>query len=147
MKRLVLIALLVSCGKKAKQDNRPKGQLCFAANTAEMFKAPDDMRWTQPDYSEGKPLAIKYRGKAIALPNAEVGFADAREGEPVAVTRDDKLVESWKVHFGKIGNDLCYYFRGFDPAKPDRKPGWILDANTADDRCNCFPPAVGSGSQ
>ncbi len=145
MKRLVLIVALVGCGKKAKEDNRPKGKLCFAANTAEMFKWSKD--GVDSDYGQGQALAIKYRGKAIPLPNPETAFADAREGEPVAVTRGDKLVESWKVHFGKIGNDLCYYFRGFDPAKPDRKPGWILDANTADDRCNCFPPAAGSGSQ
>lgn len=124
---LVLAALLVACGKQAKEDKRPKGKLCFAANTAEMFG----------DYAQGKPLAIKYRGKAIALPNAQVAFDDAREGEPVAVVRDDKLVESWKVSW-KLGADLCYYFRPLDPAKPDRAPKWILDVNAPDDRCTCW---------
>jgi hypothetical protein len=128
MKRTLLLAVLVvACGKKAKEDNRPKGKLCFATNTAEMFG----------DYSEGKALTIKYRGKAIALPNEQVGFDDAREGEPVAVMRDDKLVESWKVSW-KVGADLCYFFRPLDPQKPDRKPKWILDVNAPDDRCTCW---------
>jgi hypothetical protein len=132
---LLLIVALFACSKKAPEDKRPKGKLCFAPNTAEMFA------WTkdgQPvDYSEGKPLTIKYRGKVIALPNEQQGFADAREGEPVAVLRDDKLVESWKVGW-KLGADLCYYFRSFDPAWPDRNPKWILDAAAADDRCTCW---------
>ena len=127
MKRALILVALFACSKKA-EDKRPKGKLCFAANTAEMFPA---------EYTEGKPLAIKYRGKAIALPNAQTAFADAREGEPVAVVRDDKLVESWKVGW-KLGTDLCYYFRPVDPAKPDRKPKWILDVNAPDDRCTCW---------
>lgn len=135
MNKLLLIVALVACNKKAAEDKRPKGKLCFAANTAEMFK------WTkdgQPvDYAEGKPLTIKYRGKVIALPNEQKAFDDAREGEPVAVLRDDKLVESWKVGW-KLGTDLCYYFRPFDPAKPERNPKWILDVNAADDRCTCW---------
>ena len=135
MRPALIVIALFACSKKA-EDKRPKGKLCFAANTAEMFK------WQgkdgQPvDYSEGKQLAIKYRGKAIALPNAQVGFDDAREGEPVAVVRDDKLVESWKVGW-KLGTDLCYYFRPLDPAKPDRSPKWILDVNNAEDRCTCW---------
>ena len=140
MKRVVIVIALFACGNKKAEDKRPKGKLCFAENTAEMFT------WTKPgqggdgqpvDYTEGKALAIKYRGKAIALPNAQTGFDDAREGEPVAVVRDDKLVESWKVNW-KLGNDLCYYFRPFDPAKPERSPKWILDVNTAEDRCTCW---------
>lgn len=134
MRALLVIASVagfaVACNKKA-EDKRPKGKLCFAANTSDMFK------WADKDYSEGKPLAIKYRGKAIALPNEQVGFDDAREGEPVAVVRDDKLVESWKVSW-KMGTDLCYYFRAFDPAKPERSPKWILDVNNAEDRCTCW---------
>jgi hypothetical protein len=137
---LVLVVLLVGC-KDKKVDNRPKGRLCFAANPAEMLSWERD--GTKTDFTEGKPMAFKYRGKAIALPNAQVAFDDAREGEPVAVMRDDKLVESWKVKFGKLGPDLCYYFRGFDPAKPERRPGFVLDANAADDRCTCYEP-VGS---
>ena len=135
MKRFALILVLVACGNKKAEDKRPKGKLCFAANTAEMFKWSKD--GVETDYTEGKPLAIKYRGKAIALPNAQTSFDDAREGEPVAVVRDEKLVESWKVNW-KLGNDLCYYFRPFDPAKPDRSPKWILDVNNAEDRCTCF---------
>jgi hypothetical protein len=147
MKRaLVLAVLMVACKGKAKEDKRPKGKLCFAANTAETFG----------EYGQGGALTIKYRGKPIALPNEQVGFEDAREGEPVAVLREDKsaerrtrssaeggaqvsdkLVESWKVSW-KIGTDLCYFFRPLDPAKPDRKPKWILDVNAPDDRCTCW---------
>lgn len=134
MRALLLIALF-ACSKKA-EDKRPKGRLCFAANSAEMFEWPGK-DGQSVNYSEGKPLAIKYRGKAIALPNAQVGFDDAREGEPVAVVRDDRLVESWKVSW-KMGTDLCYYFRAFDPAKPDRNPKWILDVNNGEDRCTCW---------
>jgi hypothetical protein len=144
MRRLVIVIALVSCGGKKKEDKRPKGKLCFAANTAESFKWEKD--GAPADYMEGRPMAIKYRGKPIALPNTQQGFDDAREGEPVAVMRDDRLVESWKVNFQRLGNDLCYYWRGFDPAKPDRKPGWILDANGTEDRCTCYEPAAGSGS-
>lgn len=139
MKRAFLISLLLvaSCGKKKPEDNRPKGKLCFAANTAEMFK------WTKPDtqeavdFTQGRQLAIKFRGKAIDIPNEQRAFDDAREGEPVAVTRGDTLLESWKVNW-KMGTDLCYYFRPFDPAKPERSPKFILNTNQADDRCTCW---------
>lgn len=128
MKRaLVLAILVIACKGKANEDKRPKGKLCFAQNTAETFGA----------YGQGGALTIKYRGKTLALPNEQVGFDDAREGEPVAVLRDDKLVESWKVSW-KSGTDLCYLFRPLDPQKPDRKPKWILDVNAPDDRCTCW---------
>ncbi len=137
MKRaLVVLVVLTACHKKKPEDNRPKGKLCFAPHTAEMFK------WTgadgQPvDFTDGQPLVIKYRGKSIPLPNEQKGFDDAREGEPVAVMKGDKLFESWKVSW-KMGTDLCYAFRPFDPAKPDRKPKFILNVNEPDDRCTCW---------
>lgn len=131
---VVLVLVTGFACKRKVEDERPKGKLCFAPHTADMFQ------WTKDgaarDYTEGKPLAIKYRGQTIALPNAQVGFDDAREGEPVAVMRGADLAESWKVSW-KLGTDLCYGFRPFDPAKPERRPGFILDANQPDDRCTC----------
>ena len=133
---LVVVAVLAGCKGKEPPDPRPKGKLCFAANDAQLF------RWSQDgkdvDYAQGQPLAIEYRGKRIPLPNTEHGFADAREGETVAVRRGDAVAESWNINFQRLGTDLCYYFRGFDPAKPDRRPGWILDANQPEDRCTCY---------
>ena len=134
MKKLLIIVAVFACSKKA-EDKRPKGKLCFAANPAELFK------WTKDeapvDFTEGQALVFKFRGKGIALPNEQKGFDDVREGEPVAVMRGDKLLESWKVSF-KMGNDLCYAFRTWDPAKPDRRPGFILNTNLPDDRCTCY---------
>ena len=136
MKRALLIAVvLVACNKKA-EDKRPKGKLCFAANPAELFKWTNK-EGTPVDFTQGEPLVFKFRGKGIPLPNEQKGFDDAREGEPVAVMRGDKLVESWKVSW-KLGNDLCYAFRTFDPAKPERRPGFILNTNLPDDRCTCY---------
>ena len=134
---LVVVMVIVVGGCKRKPaDKRPKGKLCFAPNPAELFRwKKDDV---ETDFTEGgKALAIKYRGKAIPLPNAQVGFEDAREGEPVAVMRGDKLLESWKVSW-KLGTDLCYSFRTFDPAKPERRPGFILNVAEPDDRCTCW---------
>ena len=137
-KWIVVVILLSGCSKKA-EDKRPKGKLCFAANAPELFTG-------EPfDSNKDKPVAIKYRTKTL-LPGEQHAFEDAREGEPVAVMLGDKLLESWKVNFKRLGNDLCYYYRGKDPAKPERNPNWILDANTADDRCTCFEPAAPAGS-
>lgn len=141
--RLLLLVLSVaalvlgtSCKKKhQKEDPRPKGKLCLAANPADLFRWKQD--GVEVDFTEGQPLVFKYRGKAIALPNDQIAFDDAREGEAFAVMRGDKLVESWKVNW-KLGKDLCYAFRTFDPAKPDRKPKFILNVNEPDDRCTCY---------
>lgn len=135
MTKLLVLVALVACNKQA-EDKRPKGKLCFAANPNELFK------WTNKlgepvDFTQGEPLVVKFRGKGMPLPNEQRGYADVREGEPVAVMRGDKLLESWKVSW-RLGKDLCYAFRTWDPAKPERRPGFILNTNLPDDRCTCY---------
>jgi hypothetical protein len=134
MIRLIALVALCACHKQA-EDKRPQGKLCFAANPPALFK------WTNKlgepvDFTQGEPLVFKFRGKGMPL-HEQHGFDDVHEGEPVAVMRGDQLLESWKVSF-MLGTDLCYAFRTWDPTKPDRRPGFILNTNLPDDRCTCY---------
>jgi hypothetical protein len=146
---LVLVLAIAACRGSDNKEPAEVGRLCVAASTADMFT------WEIPDRGSGatkgnslagpnRLTAIRFRGKEVALPNAQfvlgtwkhyAGTLDAtvkrlyvdgveRATSPAQGTRDDagmvrigcdKDVGSEIGHFSGIVDDVVLYDRPLTP--------------------------------